>query len=415
MPVHRNVSPHIYALSTIGIAAVSYIVFFHWKIDKEYFFIPILGLALLYAIVNIVCNRFDPRPLQKKPGIRILLRKSASRYVVWLLIIFLGYELYALTPYYNTPPFKENVDFFRTLLNLYIFVGFPYFLLTLYFKASSSEDFFDPAIRLIHMAKQITFRILRGDSHKSVFLVLRNKYNRKVLLTFLMRSYFIPVMVGQVYGNMAQAIYMGDRFSINHSFMEILFWLSAFIWLTDTINASVAYCFESRWLENRTRSIDLTLSGWVVCLFSYSPLNIITSYIFPFAPVVVNEDPASLIYASVTLFYIVKILQVSLLALHVYIDLSLGPSVANITFKKLQTRGVYGLVRHPGTITKLTFWLLISGFYKGFWTTKMILGQLGWSVIYVLRALTEERHLKNHKEYQDYMKKVRYRFIPGVF
>lgn len=413
--MHKNLSPHVYALSTIGVAAVSYVVFFHWKIDREYYFVPILGLAVLYAIINIVRNRLDPRPVQKGPRLGILLRKSAGRYVVWLAIIFLGYKFYALTPYYNNEVFQENIDFFRTLLSLYIFLGFPYFLLTLYFKASSSADFYDPAIRLIHMSKQISFRALRGDSFASIFLVLHNKYNRKVLLTFVMRTYFIPVMVGQVYGNMAQAISMGNKFSIDHSFIEILFWLSALIWLTDTINASVAYCFESRWLENRTRSIDMTLSGWIVCLFCYSPLNNITSYIFAFAPAVVDENPGSLIYASVALFYGVKILQVSLLALHVYIDLSLGPSVANITFKKLQTRGVYGLVRHPGTVTKLTYWLLISGFYRGFWNTKMILGQLGWTVIYVLRALTEERHLKKHKEYQDYMKKVRYRFIPGLF
>lgn len=413
--MHNNLSPHIYALSTIGVAAVSYVVFFHWKIDREYYFIPILGLAVLYAIINIVRNRLDSRPVQKGPRLGILLRKSAGRYVVWLSIIFLGYKFYALTPYYNSKFFVDNVDFFRTLLNLYIFLGFPYFLLTLYFKASASADFYDPAVRLIHMSKQIALRALRGDSFASIFLVLHNKYNRKVLLTLVMRTYFIPVMVGQVYGNMTQAIFMGNKFSIDHSFMEIIFWLSALIWLTDTINASVAYCFESRWLENRTRSIDMTLSGWIVCLFCYSPLNNITSFIFPFAPAVVDDNPGSLVYASVALFYVVKILQVSLLALHVYIDLSLGPSVANITFKKLQARGVYGLVRHPGTVTKLTYWLLISGFYRGFWNTKMIIGQLGWTVIYVLRALTEERHLKLHKEYRDYMKKVRYRFIPGLF
>lgn len=413
--MHKNLSPHVYALSTIGVAVVSYVVFFHWKIDREFYFVPILGLAVLYAIINIARNRLDPRPVQNRPRLGILLRKSAGRYIVWLSIIFLGYKFYALTPYYNTEFFQDNVDFFRTLLSLYIFLGFPYFLLTLYFKASSSADFYDPAVRLIHMSKQIALRALRGDSFASIFLVLHNKYNRKVLLTLVMRTYFIPVMVSQVYGNMAQAIFMGNKFSIDHSPMEIIFWLSALIWLTDTINASVAYCFESRWLENRTRSIDMTLSGWIVCLFCYSPLNNITSYIFPFAPAVVDENPGSLIYASVALFYVVKILQVSLLALHVYIDLSLGPSVANITFKKLQTRGVYGLVRHPGTVTKLTYWLLISGFYRGFWNTKMILGQLGWTVIYVLRALTEERHLKMYKEYQDYMKKVRYRFIPGLF
>ncbi len=36
------------------------------------------------------------------------------------------------------------------------------------------------------------------------------------------------------------------------------------------------------------------------------------------------------------------------------------------------------------------------------------------SGIYYARAITEERHLSRDPEYQLYMKKVPYRFIPGV-
>jgi protein-S-isoprenylcysteine O-methyltransferase Ste14 len=41
---------------------------------------------------------------------------------------------------------------------------------------------------------------------------------------------------------------------------------------------------------------------------------------------------------------------------------------------------------------------------------------LGWTLIYVLRALTEEDHLRSvDGEYAAYAAKVRYRFIPGVY
>jgi len=36
-------------------------------------------------------------------------------------------------------------------------------------------------------------------------------------------------------------------------------------------------------------------------------------------------------------------------------------------------------------------------------------------MIYTVRALTEERHLMKDPEYRAYCKKVKYRFIPGVF
>lgn len=412
--MQKNISPHHYALATISVALIAYGLFFFFEVARAYFFLPIVALALLYALLNTRANHLAGRTWRRTTGFKTLLRKAFARYLVWLVCIFLGYTLYRLTPYYSTPPFAETVDFFALFLKAHAVFGLPYFIITLYFRDSAHEDYYDPAIRLLHIAKQVTLRTLTRHGLASILRVFKKKYNRKVLLTLLMRAYFMPVMISQVYANMAYAIGLGKTFSMDPRFIVVILWLSALIWLTDTINASLAYCFESRWLDNRTRSIDMTLSGWVVCLFCYSPLNMITSMLFPFAPVVVNNDPGSLVYANMTLFYIVKLVQVSLLALHVYIDLSLGPSVANISFKKLQTRGAYGVVRHPGTVTKLTFWLLISGFYTGFWHTKMILGQLAWSTIYVLRALTEERHLKGHSAYQVYMKKVKYRFIPGL-
>jgi protein-S-isoprenylcysteine O-methyltransferase Ste14 len=43
-----------------------------------------------------------------------------------------------------------------------------------------------------------------------------------------------------------------------------------------------------------------------------------------------------------------------------------------------------------------------------------VLGLVVMSSIYYMRAITEERHLGRDAEYRAYMKKVPYRFIPGV-
>ena len=43
------------------------------------------------------------------------------------------------------------------------------------------------------------------------------------------------------------------------------------------------------------------------------------------------------------------------------------------------------------------------------------LALIGWSTIYALRALTEERHLlMGNNGYAEYMQKVRWRFVPGL-
>jgi protein-S-isoprenylcysteine O-methyltransferase Ste14 len=39
----------------------------------------------------------------------------------------------------------------------------------------------------------------------------------------------------------------------------------------------------------------------------------------------------------------------------------------------------------------------------------------GWSFIYYMRAITEERHLlRANNGYAEYMRSVRWRFIPGI-
>jgi protein-S-isoprenylcysteine O-methyltransferase Ste14 len=40
---------------------------------------------------------------------------------------------------------------------------------------------------------------------------------------------------------------------------------------------------------------------------------------------------------------------------------------------------------------------------------------LGWNLLYVARAITEEQHLSADPHYREYKKRVRYRFIPGLF
>lgn len=414
--MRHNISPHVHVAATLFTALAFFALFMQWGFRAEYFFAPILALAVVYALINLVHqkNGLSDFRMEASPGFGRLLRRALARYLVWLPVFYIAAHAYRMAPFYNSPDSEPTLLFFDTLLKLYIAGGLPYFLLTLTFKSSRVEDFYDPAVRIIHMIKQTLSGIFLKDGRRSPLRVFKKRYNRKVLLNLVMRAYFIPIMVHQVYTTMGQSVTLATSRFDDYSFLTVLFWLTAILWLCDVLNASVAYCIESRWLENRTRSIDLTLTGWAVCLFCYYPLNNITNSLFPFAYSVVDSNTASLLVPAPGFLYAVKILEISLLALHIYIDVSLGTSVANITLKKLQTTGPYGVVRHPGTTTKLAFWFLISACYSAFWNWTIILGQLAWSALYVARALTEERHLRQHEEYREYMKKVRYRFIPGL-
>jgi protein-S-isoprenylcysteine O-methyltransferase Ste14 len=189
----------------------------------------------------------------------------------------------------------------------------------------------------------------------------------------------------------------------------------ALLWLMDATIASMSYSIESRWLENRSRSLDLSAGGWFICFSCYAPLNEATGALFPFAPLLADHNPASLLFNSDSLLYTGLILENIILALLVYSDAALGPSIANISLKKLQTRGPFALVRHPVYTLKIIMWWVMSITYRKFWTARYLFGQMMWTLIYVLRAYSEERHLKKFAEYREYMQKVRYRFLPWLF
>ncbi len=87
------------------------------------------------------------------------------------------------------------------------------------------------------------------------------------------------------------------------------------------------------------------------------------------------------------------------------------------------SRGPYSVVRHPAYAAKnLAWWIgslpaFIAWFSSGNPRAALysVLAMAGWTTIYVLRAITEERHLlMGHNGYQEYMQRVRWRFIPGV-
>ena len=60
--------------------------------------------------------------------------------------------------------------------------------------------------------------------------------------------------------------------------------------------------------------------------------------------------------------------------------------------------------------------IVSAAFGHSNWEGIQALGSvIGWSMLYVLRAVTEEDHLRGvDGDYAAYAAKVRYRFIPGI-
>lgn len=93
--------------------------------------------------------------------------------------------------------------------------------------------------------------------------------------------------------------------------------------------------------------------------------------------------------------------------------LSLGRSFGIlIAVREVKTGGIYRVVRHPMYLSDIVWRIGMilknpSPVYLGLF--------VGSSACYVYRALLEEKFLVQRPEYKEYMGKVTYRFIPGIF
>lgn len=93
--------------------------------------------------------------------------------------------------------------------------------------------------------------------------------------------------------------------------------------------------------------------------------------------------------------------------------LNLGKSFGIlIALRRVKSGGAYGVIRHPMYLSDI---LLRCGFLVSHFNAFTVVMFVLSSACYVYRAILEERHLSKAREYREYMKRVRYRFIPFVF
>lgn len=169
--------------------------------------------------------------------------------------------------------------------------------------------------------------------------------------------------------------------------------------------ALFGYSTESRWLGNKTRSVEPTAFGWAVCLACYPPFNNVLGTYLPLenGPSVITSDNTLLALRAGVVF---------LFAIYASATVSFGVRFSNLTNRGIVSRGPYRLVRHPAYLCKCTAWWLehipTITITKAFFLTLLC-------CVYTLRAWTEERHLGRDPDYRAYKKKVPWVLIPGVY
>lgn len=331
-------------------------------------------------------------------------------FTVILLIIFTH-------PFY-TKPFYENWRISCAyLFSFFLFLGFPYALITNIFRAHRGEDQRDPCWVLYQIFRATGRAIIRQNTAE-VMALLRDPIHQNVLRDLLVKLFFVPLMISFLFGECGlyfrnssfflEGINAGIRWQ--ESFNR--FYEAAFhsIFVMDVSLSLIGYVTTSRWLRNKSKSVEPTVSGWMVALMCYPPFNGITGDYFPYdrmggTPYALLQDP--------TLSMVLKAITLLLFAIYVWATMSFGLRFSNLTNRGLIARGPYAVIRHPAYFSKnLAWWTESLHLFYSPWQFVFL---FCWNIVYTLRALTEERHLKQDPDYRSYCDQVRYRFIPGVW
>lgn len=247
------------------------------------------------------------------------------------------------------------------------------------------------------------------------------------LLSVLLKGFFAPLMVVWLFDHSASLLLTGrvvlDQLNDPNTSLRVLigadgYWfLFRLILFVDVFFFTLGYLIELPVLKNTIRSVDPTLLGWAVALACYPPFNGLTSSVFGWHS---SDFPQFIDHPMIHM--IANLSLLGLMAIYSWSSLALNFKASNLTHRGIVSHGPYRLIRHPAYVCKnLAWWIglgpaLIVGAQASWTETLLIIGSmLGWSTIYLMRALTEEDHLRSvDGHYADYCKKVKYRFIPYI-
>ncbi len=337
-----------------------------------------------------------------------ILKSSIIRFIALFIPFLIAYALVQKHRIF----FYESKEFFNYLLVIFSTLSIPYIFFTLKFKGDKSYEIGDYAIITIVGVKSF-YKHLFDKNYKYHFY--KNRRVKKVARLYLVNLIFLSLMskfvIDEFNGFKEQIqLLIWDYDGFNHwynryrSFYLVIFHL---LFIVDVSIAIIGYSFASRWLYNRTKSVDATLSGWMIALMCYPPLNSVSGRLISYN----GLDTHQLITNEYALSIILTLLIV-LYSIYVWATVALGFKFSNLTNRGIVDIGPYKYVRHPAYVAKNSAWWIDNTFVlTNIWAT---IAMALWNLVYATRALTEERHLKQDNNYLEYCDRVKYKFIPKL-
>lgn len=249
--------------------------------------------------------------------------------------------------------------------------------------------------------------------------------DRVAVLTTLLKALFAPMMTMLLLVFCNGAIGSGSQVFANNSLSAGLFALleghtfwffMQVILFIDVVVFTCGYLIELPRLRNRIRSVDPSLLGWTAALMCYPPFNLVSGYVLGST---ISDFP---VFDNPSVHVVLNTALLVLMTGYASASVAMGWKASNLTHRGIVDRGPYAVVRHPAYVCKNAAWWIGSlplmglAFGESVITGVMAVASMtAWSALYVLRALTEEDHLKRvDADYSAYATRVPYRFIPRL-
>ena len=336
---------------------------------------------------------------------RASLRQLVLNYLATMALIVTAYVFYTQVPHYaqwfssiHHLPFGVRIDDKQILLGfvlLYAIGLIPYYAT------------FDDAV--VTKSRRVWNALLKLPRARP------SPEEKVALLSATVRVFFLPLMVVWLFAHLASIYHHGLVFIDRDLFFPNGYWfLFNLILLVDVTYFTLGYALEHPRLNNEIRSVEPWFSGWFVALMCYPPFNGATNQILQWHS---SDYPQ----ATDPLWqYAAGIAILLLMGIYAWASVALGLKASNLTNRGIVSRGPYAYVRHPAYCAKtLAWWIGALPILANKWQESEIAFLYGvfcvggWSVIYYLRAMTEERHLSLDPDYPAYCKQVTRRFLPA--
>jgi hypothetical protein len=197
-----------------------------------------------------------------------------------------------------------------------------------------------------------------------------------------------------------------ETFNPLTSLYRFVFVSTVLLFTIDIVLALVGYVCTTRLLNAHIRSTNNSWIGWAAALSCYPPFALIGG--FPILDYRIGGTYWDIWLSNWPLVRMIwACLVIISLAGYVWATIAFGYKFSNLTNRGTLTHGAYRISKHPAYLSKNFYWWLIfvPWINNDSWQQALVNCALltMLSLTYLLRAKTEEAHLRLDPEYQKYV------------